>query len=148
MAGAPRAGSWANSRTEKESKRNTIAEARAGEVQNIRFAAGEERLVTRRGLQDTAPERHAKVEALGLTIKPAGALDRVPGLLPLRQAPQRRLADTSRFARASAAAERSEKRGRAPRARRGEGRLFPNGLHWPELAAHTVTFRSLTAYPG
>lgn len=117
---------WANSRTEKESKKNTTAEARAGEVQNRWFAAGEERLVTRRGLQDTAPERCAKVEALVLIIKPAGALDGVPGLLPLRQAPQRRLADTLRFARASAAAERSEKSGRAPGARRGEGRLFPN----------------------
>lgn len=53
---------WANSRTEKESKKNTTAEARAGEVQNRWFAAGEERLVTRRGLQDTAPERCAKVE--------------------------------------------------------------------------------------
>lgn len=126
-AGAPRVGSWANSRTEKE-QRNTTAEARAGEVQNTWFAAGDERLVTRGGFQDTAPERRAKVEPLGLTIKRARALDRVPGLLPLRQAPQRRLADTSRFARASAAAERSEKSGRAPGARRGEGRLFPNGV--------------------
>lgn len=54
---------WDNSSgIEKESKRNTIAEARAGgEVQRIWFAAGEERLVTRRGLQDTARERRAKV---------------------------------------------------------------------------------------
>lgn len=49
---------WANSSgIRKESERNTAAEARAGgEAQRASFAAGEERVVTRRRLSDTAPK--------------------------------------------------------------------------------------------
>lgn len=148
---------WANSSgMEKASMRNTTAEARAGgeDTQRLWFAAGEERLVTRRGLQDTAGERPAKVEApgLGTTTQPGRALDRVPGLFPLCRAPQRRLADTPRSTscfscsgpvpgetRGSSAESRRE-----TRARRGEGCLLPRGgLHLRLDSQHILAYSFL-----
>lgn len=96
---------------QRKTKTNTTAEARAGgEAQRTSFAAGEERVVTRRRdsqipLQSPAKaEAEAEARGLRMTTQAPCAPAEDPRLLPLRRAPQRRLAGAPRSARGSAAA--------------------------------------------
>lgn len=153
-----------------KTKTNTTAEARAGgEAQRTSFAAGEERVVTRRRdsqipLQSPAKaEAEAEARGLRMTTQAPYAPPEDPRLLPLRRAPQRRLAGAPRSARGSAAAAagswagdpasqfwRKSKRARGAPRGGGWGRVCSPRVLAPRLGpkANTATFSSLTQRPG